>query len=116
MSVMEHTSVKDLAAQVREAATVHGVFGEPVTANGVTVLPVAVARGAGGTGGGRNARGEDGEGGGFAMTGRPVGAYVMNGPSVRWRPAVDLDRLISAAAVVSVLYLLTRRHRCAGRG
>lgn len=111
MSVMEHTSVKDLAAQVREAATVHGVFGEPVVANGVTIVPVAVARGAGGAGGGHNAQGEDGEGGGFAMTGRPVGAYVLDGSSVRWRPAVDLDRLVSAVTVVSLLYLLTHRRR-----
>ena len=50
------------------------------------------------------------------MTGRPVGAYVLQGSSVRWRPAVDLDRLISAVAVVSVIYLLTHRHRCAERG
>jgi uncharacterized spore protein YtfJ len=116
MSVMEHTSVKELAAQVREAATVHGVFGEPVVANGVTVVPVAVARGAGGAGGGHNAQGEDGEGGGFAMTGRPVGAYVMDGTSVRWRPAVDLDRLISAVATVTVLYLLTHRRRSGAAG
>ena len=44
MAVMERTSVKDLATQVREAATVHGVFCEPVVADGVTIVPVALAR------------------------------------------------------------------------
>src|SRR6185295_11122246 len=70
---------------VEEAATVRRVFGEPIHADGVTVIPAATVRGGGGAG----SRGVDGGGGGFGLTARPAGVFTIRNGSVRWRPALD---------------------------
>jgi uncharacterized spore protein YtfJ len=50
-----------------------------------------------------------GEGGGFGLAATPAGVYVINGDTVRWQPAVDVNRVILGAQVVAVLALLTAR-------
>ena len=42
------------------------------------------------------------------MSGRPAGAYVIKDGNVRWYPAVDPTRAMTAVAFVVVAYLLTR--------
>jgi uncharacterized spore protein YtfJ len=96
------------------------VFGEPITQDGTTVLPVAaVATGGGGGGGGSGpgpgGKGDSaksdlgGEGGGFGVMAKPAGAFVIRGDDVSWRPAVDLNRVILGAQVVAVVALLVIR-------
>ncbi|MEV6814140.1 spore germination protein GerW family protein [Micromonospora sp. NPDC051296] len=90
------------------------VFGEPVTHDGVVVLPVAqVSHGGGGGGGsGPEPAGKAfGMGGGYGATARPVGAFVIARGSARFVPAVDLTRLavVAACAAVSIAILLRRR-------
>ena len=43
------------------------------------------------------------------MIARPVGAYVIRGDQVEWRPAVDVSRLIGSGVVVAGLAILTLR-------
>jgi uncharacterized spore protein YtfJ len=66
-----------------------------------------VAGGAGG-GGGHDERGQEGEGGGFGVSARPAGAYVIKDGRVWWQPAVDVNRLFASIGVVVIAYLFTR--------
>ena len=110
-------NVNELVATARDALTARKVFGEAYERDGVTVIPAAVLRGGVGGGGGRNEQGEQGEGGGFGLTARPAGAYVIKDGVVRWRPAFDLNRTVGLAAGVAVVWLVTttRRTRLTGR-
>jgi uncharacterized spore protein YtfJ len=96
-----------------DAVTVHRVFGEPFSRGEVTVIPVAAIRGGGGGGAGHDAAGQDGEGGGFGFSARPVGVYLVTDRGVRWRPVVDVDRLVAATVVVAGIVVVTggRLHR-----
>jgi len=103
-------NVNDILARAREVVTVQQVFGEPIQEGGVIVLPVAAVRGGGGGGGGMDPEGKhEGGGGGFGLIARPVGAYVIRGDQVEWRPAIDITRLASAGAAVAALAILTIR-------
>ena len=72
----------------------------------------AAARVGGGVGGGTGrdprSRGE-GAGGGLGWGGRPAGAFVLRDGQVRWQPAVDVNRLVTAVAAVLVTGLFTAR-------
>jgi uncharacterized spore protein YtfJ len=92
-------------AGVRKALTVRRVYGDPIEQDGVTVIPAAAIRG--GAGGGGDSEGDGG--GGFGLGGRPIGAYVIANGRVRWKPAVDVNRLLLLAA--ALVYLLARRGR-----
>lgn len=101
-------SVGDAMQRAAEALTVKRVFGEPVERDGVTFVPAATVAGGAGGGTGRQADGQEGEGGGYGVSGRPAGAYVIKDGRVSWRPAVDPNRIVLVVGVVAVAYLLTR--------
>jgi hypothetical protein len=61
-----------------------------------------------GGGGGHDDRRQEGEGGGFGVAARPAGAYVIKDGTVRWRPAVDANRLVATIGAVAIAYLFTR--------
>lgn len=103
--------VKELLDTARDTFTVRRVFAEPYDKDGVTVIAGAVVAGGGGGGGGHDPQGQEGEGGGFGVTARPAGAFVIRKGRVRWRPAVDLNRLVAVGGAVAIVYLLTRRPR-----
>lgn len=42
------------------------------------------------------------------VSARPAGAYVIKDGRVRWRPAVDVNRLFATVGAVAIAYLLTR--------
>jgi hypothetical protein len=42
------------------------------------------------------------------VSARPAGAYVIKDGTVRWRPAVDVNRLLVTAGAVVIAYLLAR--------
>src|SRR5204863_4440398 len=98
-----------------DTLTVRRVFGEAVEKDGITVIPVAAIRGTGGGGGGGDAEGAGGSGGGFAMTGRPVGAFVLKDGEVSWRPAYDVTRVALIGELVAVVGLLTVRSMAKAR-
>jgi len=103
--------VDEVMNTVKDAITVKRVFGEPYEKDGLTVIPAAAVRGGFGGGSGNDGKGQDGEGGGFAVTGRPVGAYVIRGDAVTWQPAIDPSRFLAVIGVVAVVLLVTRRPR-----
>jgi uncharacterized spore protein YtfJ len=99
--------VAELATTVRDAITVSKVA-EPCDKEGVTVIAAATVVGGAGGGGGHDERGQEGEGGGFGVVARPAGAYVIKDGRVRWRPAVDANRLFTTIGAVAIAYLFTR--------
>ena len=106
----ETMEVQEVIAQARDTLTVKRVFGEPYEQHGVTVIPAARVRGGAGGGGGEDATGKGkGSGSGFGMTAHPVGAFMLRDGELRWRPAVDVNRIILGGQVVAVVALLTVR-------
>jgi uncharacterized spore protein YtfJ len=107
----------DVIAEARDAISARRVFGKPYSQNGVVVIPVAKVGGGGGGGGGTNGQGKNrgsGSGFGFGMMGQPVGAYVIRGTKVRWKPAIDVNGLLfraQAIGAVAALFVLIRRRR-----
>ena len=98
-------NVDEILGGARDAITVRRVFGEPIEQEGVTIIPAAAVRGGGGGGGDSEGNG----GGGFGVSARPIGAYVIRDGEVRWRPAVDVNRLMLGWQIVSALAVLMLR-------
>jgi uncharacterized spore protein YtfJ len=100
----------EVIAQARDALTVRRVFGDPYEKNGVTIIPAARVQGGAGGGTGEDPQGQGrGSGSGFGMTARPVGAFIIRGDDLSWRPAVDVNRIVLGGQVVAIVALLTVR-------
>jgi uncharacterized spore protein YtfJ len=101
----------DVLTHVRESMDARTVFAEPVTQNGVIVIPAA--RISGGAGGGTGRSGGDeqptGQGGGFGLRSTPIGAFIIKDGKVSWRPALDLNKVILGAQIVAIVALLSAR-------
>lgn len=93
---------------VKDALGVGRVYAEPYERDGVTVIVAAHVAGGGGGGGGSDDQGQQGEGGGFGVQGRPAGAYVIRDGDVRWQPAIDVNRLAACGALVLVVLVFAR--------
>jgi uncharacterized spore protein YtfJ len=92
--------INELVESAKDSLTVTRVYGEPYEKNGVTVIPAASVAGGGGGGGGHDNDGQEGEGGGFGLSAKPAGVYVVSGDGVRWRPAVDVNRLVGSLVLL----------------
>ena len=125
MTTTDTTNQADLAVldeirETRDALSVHRVFGDPYTADGVTIIPVARIAGGGGGGGGEGTGPDDesghGFGTGFGLGARGIGVYEIHDGHLKWRPAIDADRLarggqiLAGIAIVSAALLLRRRN------
>ncbi|MGC4119134.1 MAG: hypothetical protein QM765_32120 [Myxococcales bacterium] len=95
--------VDQVIERASDTMAVRRVFGEPIERDGVTVIPAALVTGGGGGGGAT----PQGEGGGFGMTAKPLGVYEVTGGKVRWRPAINVNRVILGGQIVLALGLLT---------
>ena len=91
--------VQELVEGARDVLSVKRVFGEPYERDGVTIIPAA-SFGGGAGGGGDNRPDVGGSGGGFGLAAKPAGAYVIKDGVVTWQPALDINRIISAAQFV----------------
>ncbi|GII56897.1 hypothetical protein Pth03_52860 [Planotetraspora thailandica] len=112
-------NVMKLISRIPDDVTVRRVFGEPITVDDVTIIPVV--RIAGGGGGGQGTAhpaeetgdagkgGSEGSGGGFGLSATPVGAFVVKGGDVRWEPALDVNRLVIGGQAIAIVALLTLR-------
>jgi uncharacterized spore protein YtfJ len=89
--------------RVEDVMTARRVFGDPVQVEGVTVLPVATV---GGGGGGGQKQGND-AGVGFGLGVRPAGVYVIRDGDAKWRPALNLNRVILGGQIVGLAAVLT---------
>ena len=113
-------TLHDIAQSLGSTATVKSVFGEPISAEGKTVVPVAkVAYGFGAGGGsGRAKRGEgtpngaetEGGGGGGGVRAYPAGALEISAAGTRFISLTDF-RLLGVAFAAGALLggLLLRR-------
>lgn len=116
--------VIEMINNVHQSLTVRRVFGEPVSQDGAVVIPAARISGGGGGGGqgGPVERvGGEGAGGGFGFGAAPAGALVIRDGDARWRPAVDVNRivlggqLVAVAALLALCAFLKTRARAASR-
>jgi uncharacterized spore protein YtfJ len=82
----------------QEALSVRRVFGDPVQVDGTTIVPVARVSGGGGGGG----RGTEEGGAGYGLNARPVGVFVVHDGDARWRPAIDVNRVILGGQLVAI--------------
>jgi uncharacterized spore protein YtfJ len=93
---------------VQDGITVRRVYADPIERDGVLVIPAARVAGGGGGGNGYQENGPQGDGAGFGVAARPVGAFVVKDGTVRWVPVVDPARLVAAVGAVVVAVVLTR--------
>jgi uncharacterized spore protein YtfJ len=106
-------------ARLVEGASVKSIYGEPVTAGGVTIVPVAqVVYGFGGGEGlgplhGEEGKRGEGSGGGGGFTGKPVGYIEITATQARFVPIGDKKRLAAALAlgIVVGMMLCSRREK-----
>jgi uncharacterized spore protein YtfJ len=98
--------VEELTASFRDSLEARMVYAAPYEKDGVTVIAAARVAGGGGGGTGRDRHGLEGDGGGFGMTARPSGAFVITDGAVRWEPAVDVNRVVGTVGAVVVATLL----------
>jgi len=98
-----------LLTDTRERMSQHTVFGEPITHEGIVVIPVARIGGMAGAGTGNRSDTGTSEGAGFSMRVAPVGVFVIRNGTVKWRPAVNLNKIIFGGQVVAIVALLTVR-------
>lgn len=101
----------DLINKIEEALTVRRAFGDPISQDGVLVVPAARVSGGGGAGRGDTEKTDkpEGTGGGFGLGVTPAGAFVIRDGRAHWRPAVNVNRIILGGQVVAVVALLTLR-------
>jgi uncharacterized spore protein YtfJ len=106
----ESVDINEVIAQARDVLTVKRVFGEPQTWDGLTLIPVARVQGGAGGGGGEGPEGQGkGSGGGFGMSARPLGAFLIRGDEMTWRPAIDVNRVVLGSQIVVIAALLAIR-------
>jgi uncharacterized spore protein YtfJ len=100
----------DVVMRTQDVLTVRRVFGEAIERDGVTVVPVIRFAAGGGAGRGDGRRdGSSGSGGGYGLKAIPAGVFVIRDGVVRWRPAVDVNRVVLGAQLVVITALLTLR-------
>ncbi|NNN32875.1 sporulation protein [Streptomyces sp. S3(2020)] len=114
------TLLERLADKLGGRASVTAVYGEPITADGITVIPVAkVAFGFGG-GAGREVgatKSGDGGGGGGGAEARPLGYIEIRDGTATYKPIRDpwsdivlpLAALVIGGAMPKILRSLRRR-------
>ncbi len=102
--------VREVIGKAQDGLTAKRVFGEPIVEQGTVVIPVARVGGGGGAGMGEAPKKEgvttgSGEGGGFGLSATPLGVYVLREGRVSWRPALNVNRIITGAQIVGVIAL-----------
>ncbi len=99
--------VSELLDRTRENFGAQRVFGQPIQAGELLVVPAARVQGGAGGGGGSGPQNQgSGSGAGYGISARPAGAYVLQGGKLRWRPAVDVNRIILGGQLVAATAIL----------
>lgn len=96
----------DLVEDVRRNADVNAVFGEPLTTDGRTIIPVAeVLYGVGlGFGTAGAVEGEEqpgGSGSGGVVRARPLGVIEVTAEGVRVEPVLDEQKIVVAGVLLT---------------
>jgi uncharacterized spore protein YtfJ len=115
----DEAGVMDALRKVVDGASAGRVFGEPISHAGVIVLPAAKVSGGagGGTGPAEEGREPGGTGGGFGMSAKALGVFVIREDGkVQWQPAMDINRIIMGGLIVALTALLVLRAVIKARG
>src|SRR5215469_7210896 len=106
-------SPQEAVRHALDSARVAHVFGDPITQDGVTIIPVARIEGRGGGGGGtgptQDGQTKRGRGGGFGLSTKPAGVFVLRSGKVSWRPALDVNKVVMGGQIVAVIAVLAAR-------
>jgi uncharacterized spore protein YtfJ len=102
--------LENIGESLGSTATVKSVFGEPIHAEGETVVPVARVAYGFGAGAGPGRQGEGGGGGGGARV-FPAGALEITATQTRFIPFIDLRWLVAAFVAGALCGSLGRRRR-----
>ena len=95
-------NVQQVLSGAQDVLTARRVFGEPIERDGDLIVPVAAVGGGGGGGGKANE-----EGAGFGLRAKPAGVFVVHEGKVKWRPALDLNKVIMGGQLVGLAAVLT---------
>ena len=114
-------TLKGIAERVRETANVRTVYGDPVTAEGKTIIPVARVRYGFGGGGGSGSQGNDsdegnasqgtGGGGGGGIEVTPAGFIEITAGETRYVSFDERRRVVRAVVIGLVVALFLLRGR-----
>ena len=114
---------RGITERLQSNANVSTVYGEPISAEGKTIIPVARVRyGFGGGGGSRGANGhlvegegpqETGGGGGGGVEVTPVGIIEVTAGETRFISFEERRRIVRASifGLLAAIFLLRRRRR-----
>ncbi len=94
----------DNLKETRDAMTVSRVFGDAYEVDDLTIIPVARVGGGGGGGGGEGTDDEEtgkGFGAGFGIGAQPLGVYEVRDGDVHWEPAIDVNRIVKGAQILT---------------
>lgn len=105
--------LESLAERLSRSATVRNVYGEPIKAEGKTIIPVARIGYGFGAGAGKHEGGKgEGGGGGGGLGAIPVGVVEVTPAGTRFIRAGMARRTVAALSAGFVLgWLWTRRRR-----
>ena len=107
-------AVRSLTENMQRRAGVEGVYGEPITTNGKTVIPVARVMYGFGMGSGKRGdlaapEGDEGSGGGGGVSAGPVGVVEITEHETRFIPFGDRRKLIGMAIVGFLVGIMLAR-------
>ncbi len=102
---------EEAAQATRKILQARRVYGDPIERDGITVIPAVRIRGRAGGRNGRNRSDErngkatkrGGPMGGFRVSARPAGMYVIRDGKVTWMPALDVNRIIVGGQIVGMV-------------
>ena len=105
------TQLEEVFKSIIEHAGAKTVYGEPVSVDGKTVLPVATIRYGFGVGSGAKADGEHGTGAGGGLIAKPLGVVEITQSQTRFIPIVSSRALVIAVGVGVCLGFLAGSRR-----
>ena len=103
--------IEPLLQSMIERAGARTIYGEPVQAEGRTLIPVARIAYGFGMGSGRKGEGEEGGGAGGGFTGQPVGVVEVSAAGTRFISIGIRRKMAAALALGFVLGLAVSRRR-----
>jgi uncharacterized spore protein YtfJ len=106
-----------ISERLHTSANVRSIYGEPIVANGKTVVPIArIAYGFGAGGGEGSEKSQaHGGGGGGAVSVYPVGVLEISSGGTRFVPFTNKKQLAAAMCGGFLLGVWTARRRLAAR-
>ncbi len=96
--------IQNTVAKAADLLSARIVFGDSIQQDGMIVIPAAKIRGGAGLGAGPA---EKASGGGFGVRAIPAGAFLFKDGKLRWKPAVDVNRIVFGGQLILLVALLT---------